>query len=395
MQQSSPVSPLTSDHSSPAVSPPPPEPPKVLQDVLSRADVLINGTRPWDIQVHDKHMYERVFASWSLGLGESYMDGEWDCEQLDELFTRLLRADMGSAALGVARIKLIAEHLRHKLFNLQSKHRAFEVGEQHYDAGNDVFEAMLDSRMIYSCAYWENAQTLEEAQLAKLDMICRKLQLKPGESLLDIGCGWGGLAKFAAENYGVTVTGVTVSKEQLALAQERVKGLPVKLLLQDYRDLQGSFDKVVSVGMFEHVGPKNYDIYFSNVQRLMAPDGIFLLHTIGIAATSQSTDPWIDRYVFPNGKLPSAREIATAVEHRFIIEDWHNFGADYDRTLMAWWDRFERAWPALQARYGTRFYRMWKYYLMCCAGFFRSREGQLWQVMLTHPQRQDTYRSLR
>ncbi len=396
MQQSSPVTPLTEQPAGPSsVLVPPPAPPKILQDLMARADVQINGSRPWDMQVHDKHMYERVFASWSLGLGESYMDGEWDCDQLDELFTRLLRADMGSAALGVARIKLIAEHLRHKLFNLQSKHRAFEVGEQHYDAGNDVFEAMLDSRMIYSCAYWEHAQTLEEAQVAKLDMICRKLQLKEGETLLDIGCGWGGLAKFAAERYGVKVTGVTVSKEQLALAQERVKGMPVELLLQDYRDLQGRFDKVVSVGMFEHVGPKNYDTYFSNVQRLMAPEGIFLLHTIGIAATSQSTDPWIDRYVFPNGKLPSAREIATAVESRFIIEDWHNFGADYDRTLMAWWERFERAWPTLESRYGTRFYRMWKYYLMCCAGFFRSREGQLWQVILTHPQRQETYRSLR
>jgi len=254
---------------------------------------------------------------------------------------------------------------------------------------------MLDSRMIYSCAFWEQADTLEAAQEAKLDMICRKLQLKPGETLLDIGCGWGGLAKFAAERYGVKVTGVTVSKEQLALAQERVRGLPVELLLQDYRDLQGSFDKVVSVGMFEHVGPKNYDTYFTNVQRLMAPNGIFLLHTIGIASTSQSTDPWIDRYVFPNGKLPSAREISTAVEGRFIIEDWHNFGADYDRTLMAWWDNFQRAWPQLQERYGTRFYRMWQYYLMCCAGFFRSREGQLWQVILTHPQRQEMYRSLR
>ncbi len=302
MQQSSPATPLATDDR--AVALPPPEAPKVLQDVLARADVQINGTRPWDIHVHDKHMYDRVFASWSLGLGESYMDGEWDCDELDELFTRLLRADMGSAALGLARVKLIAEHLRHKLFNLQSKHRAFEVGKQHYDAGNDVFEAMLDSRMIYSCAYWENAGTLEEAQLAKLDMICRKLQLKPGETLLDIGCGWGGLAKFAAERYGVKVTGVTVSKEQLALAQERVKGLPVELLLQDYRDLQGSFDKVVSVGMFEHVGPKNYDTYFSHVQRLMAPDGAFLLHTIGIASTSQSTDPGSTATSSPTASCP-------------------------------------------------------------------------------------------
>ena len=197
MEQSSPSSVDHDRHASPGAAQhasPPPEPPRVLQDLLARADVQLNGSRPWDIQVHDKHMYERVFASWSLGLGESYMDGEWDCDALDELFTRLLRADLGSAAMGIARVKLIAEHLRHKLFNLQSKSRAFEVGEQHYDAGNDVFEAMLDSRMIYSCAYWENAATLEEAQYAKLDMICRKLRLKPGETLLDIGCGWGGLA---------------------------------------------------------------------------------------------------------------------------------------------------------------------------------------------------------
>ena len=266
----------------------------------------------------------------------------------------------------------------------------------HYDVSNEFYALFLDPEMVYTCAYFtEDHDDIARAQRDKLDMICRKLRLKPGETLLDIGCGWGGLAKFAAENYGVKVTGVTVSKEQLALAQQRVQGLPVELLLQDYRDLQGSFDKVVSVGMFEHVGPKNYDTYFTNVQRLMAPEGIFLLHTIGIAATSQSTDPWIDRYVFPNGKLPSAVEISTAVEGRFIIEDWHNFGADYDRTLMAWWDRFQRAWPQLEARYGKRFYRMWQYYLMCCAGFFRSREGQLWQVILTHPQRGDTYRSLR
>ncbi len=191
------------------------------------------------------------------------------------------------------------------------------------------------------------------------------------------------------------VTGVTVSKEQLALAQERCRGLPVTLLLQDYRELQGSFDKIVSVGMFEHVGPKNYRTYFDTARRLLAPEGIFVLHSIGIASESAGTDPWIDRYVFPNGKLPAPGQIVEAVDGRFLIEDWHNFGPDYDRTLMAWWARFDAAWPSLKSSYDLRFYRMFKYYLLCCAGFFRSRQGQLWQIVLTHPQRRETYRSVR
>jgi cyclopropane-fatty-acyl-phospholipid synthase len=226
-------------------------------------------------------------------------------------------------------------------------------------------------------------------------MICRKLKLQPGEKLLDIGCGWGSLARFAAERYGVEVTGVTVSQEQLDLARERCRGLPVNFILQDYRDLEGRFDKIASVGMFEHVGPKNYETYFSKAEHLLAPDGIFLLHTIGVAHTTRGTDPWIDKYIFPNGKLPSIREIAGAVEGHFIIEDWHNFGQDYDRTLMAWWHRFDQAWPKLEPRYNQRFYRMWKYYLLCCAGFFRSRQGQLWQIVLTHPQKEQMYRSIR
>jgi cyclopropane-fatty-acyl-phospholipid synthase len=370
-------------------------PPDILASLLGKADVAIHGDRGWDIQVRDRDVYKRVFSSWSLGLGESYMDGQWDCDQLDELFTRLLRTDIDSAAVGISKIRLVFEHLRHRFFNLQSKDRAFQVGECHYDAGNDVFEAMLDSRMIYSCGYWETAKDLEQAQVDKLDMICRKLNLRAGETLLDIGCGWGGLARFAAERYGVKVTGVTVSKEQLALARERCEGLPVNLILQDYRDLQGRFDKIVSVGMFEHVGPKNYKTYFDTVKRLLAPEGLFLLHSIGLAETTQGTDPWLDKYIFPNGKLPSAREISDAVEGRFIIEDWHNFGQDYDRTLMAWWSRFDQAWPRLQSRYNKRFYLMWKYYLLCCAGFFRSRQGQLWQLVLTHVERGETYRSVR
>ena len=371
------------------------EPPSVLRELLARADVQFNGTRPWDLRVHDPRFYRRILTRWSLGAGESYVDGDWDCERLDMLFERLLRADLDRTAPGPARLKLLLEGLRQRLFNLQTVDRAHQVGERHYDVGNDVFEAMLDSRMIYSCAYWEQAQTLEQAQQDKLAMICRKLELRPGETLLDIGCGWGGLARYAAEHHGVRVTGITVSKEQLALAQARCEGLPITLLLQDYRSLQGRFDKIVSVGMFEHVGLKNYGVYFDTASRLLAPDGLFLLHTIGVDRRAPHTDPWIERYIFPNGKLPSPAELAGAVEGRFVVEDWHNFGPDYDRTLMAWAERFEAAWPRLAPHYDEGFRRMFRYYLLSCAGFFRSRQGQLWQLVLSRPARRGVYRSVR
>jgi len=372
------------------------EPPAILAELLAKAGIRINGQGPADLRVHDPLVYRQVLTRWSLGLGETYMDGLWDCDRLDALFERLLALDLDRTTVGVARLKLAGEVLRHRVLNLQSPRRAYQVGERHYDTGNDVFEAMLDARMIYSCAYWgAGARTLDEAQEHKLEMICRKLDLQRGETLLDIGCGWGGLAKYAAERYGVTVVGVTVSKEQRELALERCRGLPVTIELLDYRKLTGEFDKIASVGMFEHVGPKNYPIYFDTARRLLRPDGAFLLHTIGIDVTAPRTDPWIDRYIFPNGKLPSAREISTAIEGRFILEDWHNFGHDYDRTLMAWWERFDAAWPRLRDRYGERFYRMWKYYLLCCAGFFRSRQGQLWQLVLTRRERGPMYRSVR
>jgi cyclopropane-fatty-acyl-phospholipid synthase len=254
---------------------------------------------------------------------------------------------------------------------------------------------MLDSSMSYSCGYWKDADDLEQAQQAKLRLICDKLELQPGESLLDIGCGWGGLAQFAARRYGVKVTGITVSREQGKLARERCAGLPVDIVLCDYRDVQGRFDKVVSVGMFEHVGPKNYARYFATVDRVMAPGGLFLLHTIGNYDTSDLSDAWIDKYIFPNGRLPSARQIAEAIEPHFLIEDWHNFGQDYDRTLMAWWENFDRAWPDLAGKYDERFYRMFRYYLNSCAGFFRSRQGQLWQLVLGKRSRRRRYQSIR
>lgn len=369
--------------------------PAALRELTALAGVRFNGDAPWDIQVHDRELYGRILTEGSLGFGEAYMDGLWDADALDQLFERLLRVDVDEKLVGWARVRIVGEILRHRLFNLQSTERAFQVGEQHYDAGNDIFEAMLDPTMSYSCAYWERASDLDQAQRDKLDMICRKLDLRPGERLLEVGCGWGGLAHYAATHYGVEVVGITVSKEQQQLARERCAGLPVDIRLMDYRDLTGRFDKAVSVGMFEHVGPKNYGVYFETVARLLGDEGLFLLHTIGSHHTSPKTDAWIDKYIFPNGKLPSAKELATALESRFLIEDWHNFGQDYDRTLMAWWERFEAAWPQLKDKYGERFFRMWKYYLMCCAGFFRSRQGQLWQLVLSKRERNSVYRSVR
>ncbi len=371
-----------------------PSPPAVLAELVARADVRFNGDRPWDIQVHDPEVYTRILRRGSLGFGEAYMDGLWDCTALDELFARLLAARVDEALGWRVRMRLFGEIIRHNLFNLQSRRRAFQVGEHHYDIGNDVFEAMLDTSMSYSCAYWAEAEDLESAQRAKLDLICRKLELRPGERLLDIGCGWGGLARHAAEHYGVEVLGITVSREQQRLARERCAGLPVRIELMDYREVQGRFDKIVSVGMFEHVGPRNYAVYFDTVLRLLESEGLFLLHTIGMDRTGLHTDPWIDRYIFPNGRLPSARQLVNALEGRMTIEDWHNFGPDYDRTLMSWWVRFEQAWPRLCSRYGQDFRRMWRYYLLSCAGFFRARRGQLWQLVLAHPGRRP-YRSLR
>lgn len=310
------------------------------------------------------------------------MNGQWDCARLDELFHRLLRADVDTKIGKWTRLRFLGHALRHKLFNRQSSRRAFQVGEHHYDIGNDVFEAILDPSMDYSSGYWRNASNLTQAQFDKMDLICRKLDLHPGERLLEIG--WGGLARFAAMHYGVEVLGITISKEQQKLAKNRCTGLPVSIELRDYSDLDGQYDKVVSVGMFEHVDHTNYTTYFEVIDRVLKDDGRFLLHTIGVASTSSRIDPWIDKYIFPNGNLPSAQEITTAAEPHFVIADWHHFGPDYDRTLMAWWENFDRAWPQLSDQYGRRFYRIWQYYLLSYAGFFRSDQGQLWQIVLGH-----------
>ena len=366
-----------------------------IDSLLRRCGIHLNGSGPVDVKIHNADMYKKVMTRWSLGLGESYMDGDWDCEQLDEAFNRLLRLDVDQLALGVTLARSGWDIARTKLFNLQSKSRARIVGTVHYDIGNDLFERMLDPHMIYSCGYWEAAKDLAEAQEHKLKMICEKLDLRPGERLLEIGCGWGGLAAYAARHYNVEVLGITISQEQQRLAQSRCAGLPVQIELMDYRELNGQFDKIVSVGMFEHVGDRNYRGYFKQAYQLLKDDGLFLLHSIGSNITTHATDPWINKYIFPNGKIPSPIEIAKNIDQLFLIEDWHNFGQDYDKTLMAWHDNFEKSWPSLCSNYDQKFYRMWKYYLLSSAGYFRSRQGQLWQIVLSKRNKRSIYRSSR
>lgn len=366
---------------------------KTAQDLLVLADVEIDGKNPWDIQVHNDNFYRRVLSQGSLGLGESYMDAWWDCEELDEFFYRVVRADLERKVRG--NWKLLLKALAARIVNLQSKARSFHIGERHYDLGNDLFEKMLDRRMVYSCAYWKRASTLDEAQENKLDLICRKIGLKPGMKVLDIGCGWGSLAKYAVEKYGVSVVGITVSKEQVVLARDLCKGLPVEIRLQDYRDLNETFDHIVSVGMFEHVGYKNYKIFMKCVHKCLADDGLFLLHTIGGNESVVAPEPWMHKYIFPNGLLPSIRQIGAAIEDLFVMEDWHNFSIDYDKTLMAWHRNFEKSWDKIRSNYDERFYRMWRYFLLLNAGAFRARKNQLWQVVLSKRGVRGGYTSIR
>ena len=351
-----------------------------IKDLLANADVELNGDRPWDLQVHDSSLYDAVCRHGSLGLGEAYMAGLWDCARLDAFFHRILRARLDEK---VKTMDVVWTAVVAKLRNNQSASRAWEVGKVHYNLGNAFYRDMLGSTMAYSCGYWAEAGSLDEAQDAKLDLICRKLGLQPGMTFLDIGCGWGSLMKYAAERYGVSCTGVTISSEQAAYGAERCKGLPVTFRLMDYRSLQGPFDRIASVGMFEHVGRKNYHEFFQVAQRNLAEDGLMLLHTIGGNFRKRTTDAWVNKYIFPNGEIPCLAEIAEAAQDCFVVEDVHNFGADYDPTLMAWHANFEQIWPRYKDQYPDHFYRMWRYYLLCCAGTFRARSNQLWQIVLS------------
>jgi len=366
---------------------------QTIQDIFDLANVRINGNRPWDIQVQNLSFYERVLAGGSLALGETYMDSWWDCEALDQFFYKIMDARLDKEVKKSKQV--LWAILKAKIMNAQSRSKAYEIGKRHYDIGNDIFSIMLDNGMNYSCGYWNKAGTLDKAQEAKLDLICRKTGLKPGMKVLDIGCGWGGFAKYAAEKYDVRVLGITVSREQVEFARKFCKGLPVEIELQDYRKLKEEFDRIISIGMFEHVGPRNYRTYMKVVHRCLTSDGLFLLHTIAGNSSVSSTDPWINKYIFPNSTLPSAKQITSAAEGIFVLEDWHSFGQYYDKTLMTWYGNFTKNWDKIKDTYDQRFYRMWTYYLLSCAGSFRSRRNQLWQIVFSKKGIQGGYQSIR
>jgi len=360
-----------------------------LSNILQPAGIVINGENSWDPQVQDPRTYQRILRDGHLGIGESFMDKWWDCASLDELVCKIISNEIQTKIRTTP--SLIANIVIAKIINMQSPKRSREVAERHYDLPVELYRSFLDENMQYTCGYWKNTDSLDDAQIQKMDLIARKLMLEPGMTVLDIGCGWGQLANHMAEKYGAEVTGITISNEQLAFAQSTHH--KPKYVLKDYRDTEnlGQFDRITAVGMIEHVGYKNYRPFMKVVRSLLKNDGMFLLHTIGDTKSSVTGNPWLNKYIFPNGMLPSEEYLDEATKGLLVKEDSHSFGPDYDKTLMAWFDNFNKNWPSLEGQlidasqpsrgyYDERFYLMMKYYFLTCAGSFRSRKVmQLWQ----------------
>lgn len=367
---------------------------QVVEQVLAIADVKINGNRSSDIKVYDDRFYERVIRDGSLGFGEAYMEGWWDAEALDECMYKILSADLEKHMKPTWEMRW--NYLKAKFFNMQEKgSRSSKVIDVHYELGDDLYESMLGSTLAYTCAYWKNCSNLDEAQKEKFDLIAKKMGLKPGMRVLDLGCGWGGFSRHIAKEYGVQVVAVNLSAKQCAYAKKISEGLPVEVRNHDYREVVGTFDRIISIGLMEHVGHKNYRGFMELIQRCLTDDGLALVHTIGRDTSAVTTEPWISKYIFPHGHLPSIVQLGKAIEGLFVMEDWHNMSVNYDTTLMAWFKNFDQSWDQFKSKYPDPFYKMWKYYLLSCAGAFRARDIQLWQVVLSKKGVPGGYESVR
>ncbi len=375
---------------------------RFLEELFGAADIRIDGDRPWDLRVADDRFYDRVLRDGSLGLGESYMERWWDCEDLSELAFRAFRAKVDRELRFGWKI---AWHVaRAKLLNLQRRGRSEQVAEAHYNLSNEFYELILGKTMAYTCGYWKDAETLDQAQEAKYDLVCRKLDLQPGDRVLEHGCGWGAFARHAAERYGCRVVAVSISEPQVAYARELCRGLPVEVHYCDYRDEAiynaggETFDKVVSIGMCEHVGPKNYRAWFEVVDHQLKDDGLFLLHTIGSDLSVQRNEAFTQKYIFPNCVIPSLKQLTSAAEGLFTAEDLHNIWRSYDYTMREWQRNFARNWDEIQRldpKFDDRFYRMWNFYNFVGMGAARSRNACLWQIVSSKVGSLREYRTVR
>lgn len=346
------------------------------------------GNAAGHLCVHVRHLrfFPQVICYGNLGLGESFMRGDFEMERgcLDDLLTVLLRNRIDERIRRTRRLiwKVawiqLSNALRDREANVQ----------QHYDLGDDLFEAFLDSSLNYSCGYAVTpGDDLEQLQSNKLNRICQKLRLQPNQSLLDIGCGFGGLLIFAAKYYGVTGTGITISRRHCERGNSEIfrHGVEdrVRIEFREYRSIQDRYDRIVSVGMMEHVLPSEYDLYFRKIAESLSPDGIGLVHTIGCSAVANEHDPFIQKYIFPESNQPRLSEIAASLEKNGLaILDVENIVRHYAHTVSRWLERFRQNRVALDStRYDPAFQRMWEYYLCCGIAAARVSDAAVYQVL--------------
>jgi cyclopropane-fatty-acyl-phospholipid synthase len=362
---------------------------RIITGVLEQADIRVGGDRPWDLRIHHDRFFPRAMRG-SLGVGESYMDGDWDAGSLIEFFRKTM--DAGLQMHPLLRINRVAKEVHARFRNLQTRRRSRAVAEEHYDLDHRMYAQFLGPWNQYTCCFFDGTDDLEEAELCKLEMICDKLEIESGDRVLDIGCGWGGFAKYAASTRGCSVVGISLSDEQIEYARDYTEGLPVEIHRMDYRDLPesplGTFDKVLICGMIEHVGYRNYRQLMKVVHTVLAQDGLFLLHTIGNRHNTAVVEPWIEKYIFRNSMAPSMQQLTRAAADLFVIEDWENYGHYYVPTLQAWHDNFNRNWDRIRALDGPRpfderFRRMWNFYLMSSRAAFEVEDLHLWHLVMT------------
>jgi cyclopropane-fatty-acyl-phospholipid synthase len=360
---------------------------KLTARLLERCGLAINGPAARDPQIHDERVYARLLKNGSVGAGEAFMDGWWDARDLSGCLEAVLRADLDAQFRGALFREKFRE-LRFQWLNRQTRELSRRVARDHYDLPFEFWRRMLGKTMQYSCAYWERgARDLDEAQVAKMELICRKLQLEEGLSVLETACGWGSLAHHMAAHHGVRVKAFTLSEQQYRYAVAHYSHPRVEFFCADYRDFaarhQGEkFDRIASIGLVEHVGRRNLDVFFRMIQRFMKPEGWALVHGMG-KQTPEATDPWITRYIFPGGEIPRLSHLVDSISRCALnVEDLHNLGLSYIPTLRAWLQSLSE--PAGEGAPQGRALRMWVYFLSLSIAAFEARKLQLYHFILSH-----------